>query len=88
LYGMDMSSGWAVKALGIKDNLNILELCCAPGNKLMYARDIMKGGSVTGVDISVPRMEVTNSLVTKYGHKNTIRLFCEDAVNFSKLTEN
>lgn len=73
---MDLSSGWAVKALGLRENLNVLELCCAPGNKLMYVRDLMRDGEVTGVDISVPRMEVTRSLVGKYGHKNAIRLFC------------
>lgn len=84
---MDLSSGWAVKALGLSDNLHVLELCCAPGNKLMYARDLMKGGSITGVDISIPRMEVTQSLINKYGHKNTVRLFCEDAITFNKLAE-
>lgn len=72
---MDMSSGYAVKALNLTEGLHVLELCCAPGNKLMYIRDLMKGGSVTGVDISIPRMEVTRSLISKYKH-NTIRLFC------------
>jgi 16S rRNA C967 or C1407 C5-methylase (RsmB/RsmF family) len=85
LYGMDMSSGYAVKALGLEDNLHVLELCCAPGNKLMYIRDLMKGGSVTGVDISQPRMEVTRSLIKKYGHEHTIKLYCEDATTFKTL---
>lgn len=60
---MDMSSGYAVKALGLENGMHVIELCCAPGNKLMYIRDLMKDGSVTGVDISIPRMEVTNKLV-------------------------
>lgn len=52
MYGMDISSGWVVKALGLEDDHHHLELCCAPGNKLMYARELFKGGSLTGVDIS------------------------------------
>jgi len=66
---MDMSSGYAVKALDLKDDMDLLELCCAPGNKLMYARDLMNGGTITGVDISQPRMEITRSLIKKYGHE-------------------
>lgn len=84
LYGMDMSSGYAVKALDLKDGLDVLELCCAPGNKLMYCRDLMENGSVTGVDISETRMEVTRSLLKKYGHENHVKLYCEDATKFDK----
>ena len=79
-----MSSGYAVKALDLKDDMDLLELCCAPGNKLMYARDLMNGGTITGVDISQPRMEITRSLIKKYGHEQSIQLYCEDATKFDR----
>lgn len=50
----------------------------------MYVRDLMAGGSITGVDISLPRMEVTRSLIKKYGHEASVRLFCEDATTFNQ----
>ena len=78
---MDISSGWVVQALGLEDGMNHLELCCAPGNKLMYARDLMKEGSLTGVDISENRLDITRSLFKKYSH-DSIRLFSHDATTF------
>ena len=57
----------------------------------MYAGDIMREagtwGSLTGVDISGGRLEVTRSLFRKYGFEGKIRLFCEDGVKFAGLTE-
>lgn len=79
IYGMDVASGVAVQALGIEPNEHILELCCAPGNKLCMISDIQASlgegfGSVTGVDIDERRLSNAKNLLKKY-KAVTARLF-------------
>jgi len=42
LYGIDAASGAAVAALGVAVHEHVLEICCAPGAKLMLLSDLMK----------------------------------------------
>lgn len=42
MYGMDYSSCIPARCLDVKEGMNILELCSAPGNKSMYIADQFK----------------------------------------------
>ncbi|KAG7394411.1 hypothetical protein PHYBOEH_005218 [Phytophthora boehmeriae] len=67
LYGIDISSGFAVSLLDIKPGEHVLDLCCAPGAKLTMIADLLQlRGSVTGVDFSRSRLGACRQLVHKY----------------------
>lgn len=84
ILAMDLSSGLAVKHLDIAEGDHILDLCCAPGNKLTLAALMTKStGSVTGVDISEPRLSIARSIAKKYRAPN-VRLFLEDGCTFDR----
>lgn len=79
IIGMDVASGAAVNALGLKPGMRVLDLCCAPGSKLAYAAErVGKEGLVLGVDISPSRMDVCRKIVKKLRLKNVL-LLCGDA---------
>ena len=84
LYGIDYSSCIAVLSL-IYDvgtqNCTILELCCAPGAKMMFILDKLSNAIVVGVDIRKDRLSVTKSLLRKYNHLNRAQLILGDARN-------
>lgn len=67
LYGIDISSGYAVTLLNIQPGDHVLDLCCAPGAKLTMIADLLgMQGSVTGVDFSRQRIGACKQLVHKY----------------------
>ncbi|ETP55401.1 hypothetical protein, variant [Phytophthora nicotianae P10297] len=67
VYGIDISSGYAVTLLNIKPGEHVLDLCCAPGAKLTMIADLLQlHGSVTGVDFSRSRLGACRQLVHKY----------------------
>ncbi|GMF13326.1 unnamed protein product [Phytophthora lilii] len=67
LYGIDISSGFAVSLLDITPGEHVLDLCCAPGAKLTMIADLLQlRGSVTGVDFSRSRLGACKQLVHKY----------------------
>ncbi|KAI9906357.1 hypothetical protein PsorP6_004308 [Peronosclerospora sorghi] len=67
MYGIDISSGYAVSLLNIQPGEHVLDLCCAPGAKLTMIADLLQfQGSVTGVDYSVSRLGACRHLVYKY----------------------
>ncbi|KAF1316564.1 tRNA cytosine-5-methylases and related enzymes of the nol1/nop2/sun superfamily, partial [Globisporangium splendens] len=67
LYGIDISSGYAVTLLNIQPGEHVLDLCCAPGAKLTMMADLLElSGSVTGVDFSRQRIGACKQLVHKY----------------------
>lgn len=82
IIAMDLASGLAVHRLQIDPGDNVLDLCCAPGTKLLLS-SIKTGqkGTVTGVDISQPRLSNTKALVKKYKLGN-VRLFKGDGRMF------
>ncbi|KAJ3179239.1 hypothetical protein HDU85_004928 [Gaertneriomyces sp. JEL0708] len=89
IHGIDLASGVAVHALGIKGGEHVLDLCCAPGGKMAYVCDLLQqceanhhgGGSVTGVDINERRMKVCISTVSKTGGQRW-RCFVKDGTTF------
>lgn len=84
ILSMSGSSGLAIQLLDLKPNDHILDLCCAPGLKLIYASlHLGNEGSITGVDISKDRLCITRSLVKKY-KANNVRLFIEDGRYFTE----
>ncbi|RLN80336.1 hypothetical protein BBJ28_00022327 [Nothophytophthora sp. Chile5] len=67
VYGIDISSGYAVTLLDIQPGEHVLDLCCAPGAKLTMIADLLHlQGSVTGVDFSRTRLGACRQLVHKY----------------------
>jgi 16S rRNA C967 or C1407 C5-methylase (RsmB/RsmF family) len=85
VYGLDVSSGLAVRALEITQDDQVLDVCCAPGAKLCYMADLIGQsgtGIVTGVDISLHRLNTCKSVIRKYKH-NRVRLFQHDGTTFN-----
>ncbi|KAI9503727.1 S-adenosyl-L-methionine-dependent methyltransferase [Coemansia spiralis] len=85
IIGMDVSSGIAALALSVAPGDNVLDLCCAPGTKLLLLAEMLNNpkcntdsepsidslkGSVTGVDISAHRAATCRSLIKKYAGNN------------------
>ncbi|KAJ2807658.1 hypothetical protein H4R20_001201 [Coemansia guatemalensis] len=89
LVGMDVSSGIAVHALSVAPGDNVLDLCCAPGAKLLLlaeqSMDTIAPGSVTGVDNSSHRIATCRSLIKKHAGRTRgiVRLFAADGTNFA-----
>lgn len=74
LYPMDISSALPVLALDINRNESskILDLCCCPGGKLQYLRELAGEGSfIFGVDIADQRLNVCRSLLHCYQSRMT-----------------
>ncbi|KAJ2487306.1 hypothetical protein IWW37_005305 [Coemansia sp. RSA 2050] len=90
IVGMDVSSGIAALALSVEPGDNVLDLCCAPGAKLLLLADLLDGhkatqrGTVTGVDISPHRAATCRSLVKKHAgsDRGLIRVFVDDGTTF------
>lgn len=83
IIAMDLASGIAVHRLNVEPGDHVLDLCCAPGTKLVLI-SIKTGqkGTVTGIDISSQRLSNTKSLAKKYKLDN-VRLFRADGRTFS-----
>ncbi|KAJ3053409.1 hypothetical protein HK097_004353 [Rhizophlyctis rosea] len=85
IYGIDVSSGVAVKALGVGPDDHVLDVCAAPGGKLCYVADLQgyEGrGTITGVDISPHRMATCKNVTKKY-KLDRVRLFVADGTTFN-----
>ncbi|KAI9184078.1 hypothetical protein H9P43_003131 [Blastocladiella emersonii ATCC 22665] len=89
LLGMDVASGVAVHALGVQPGDHVLDLCCAPGAKLLLAAHLLNpdgsvpfAGSVTGVDVSRHRLATCRALIKKYKVVNA-RVFLADGTRFA-----
>ncbi|OMJ15715.1 tRNA (cytosine(34)-C(5))-methyltransferase [Smittium culicis] len=94
IIGFDLSSAIAAISLDVKPNDHVLDLCCAPGGKLLFIADKIHShgaphslcsGSVTGVDISKKRLSTCQSLIkkSKSQSKIRIRLFASDGTTFN-----
>lgn len=86
---LDPSSWLAVENLSLLPGEHVLDLCCAPGAKLILISKKVcppdegtSYGSVTGVDISKRRLAAALKMVKR--HKlPRVRLFCNDGRIFS-----
>lgn len=86
VFGIDISSGIAVLALGLDKDDQVLDLCCAPGAKLCMISNILgrEGlGTATGVDLAGHRLATCRSLLKKYKVGEKVRLFEADGTLFS-----
>ena len=90
LLPMDLSSGLAVKLLDPKSTDHVLDLCCAPGGKLILSAFLQgtsdfsepeKVGTLTGVDLASHRLATCRSIIKKYRVQRA-RLFCADGTQF------
>jgi 16S rRNA C967 or C1407 C5-methylase (RsmB/RsmF family) len=81
---IDGASVIAVLCLELKCDDLVLDLCCSPGAKLTLISSLLKGGkgSVTGVDKSKKRLEISRSLSKKFKLPN-VRLFNHDGTKFN-----
>lgn len=81
----DVSSMLAIEALGIKQNMKILDICAAPGGKSMLAADKLAGtGEVEARDISEYKVALMQENFDRCGLQN-VKAVCKDA---TKLDEN
>ena len=86
VYGIDLASVLAVRALSLPTSppsalpatecVHVLDLCCAPGAKLAYMHDLLSTEwsgpfTLTGVDVSLPRLSSCRNLLHKYQCRNT-----------------
>lgn len=80
---VDRGSVYAVDCLGIRPGMHVLDLCCAPGTKMVLAHNYLKNtGSYTGVDISLQRLYTARALAKQFG-LNNVRLFNVDGTAFN-----
>ncbi|KAI8321699.1 S-adenosyl-L-methionine-dependent methyltransferase, partial [Martensiomyces pterosporus] len=90
IVGIDVSSGIAALSLSVTPGENVLDLCCAPGAKLIFIAELLNNstssakGTVTGVDISPHRAATCRSLVKRHAgmDKAFIRVYVEDGTTF------
>jgi len=98
LFSMDASSELAVLALDIENArkedgtpIRVLDMCCAPGGKLLSLFDRMREGDcLDGVDASEHRTELCRSIITKHfdafpDHARdgpNLRLYLTDGASF------
>ncbi|KAG0476432.1 hypothetical protein HPP92_013273 [Vanilla planifolia] len=86
IYGMDAASGAAVRALNVSSGDHVLDLCAAPGAKLLMIADLLGcSGSITGVDISLHRLAACRTMLQKYALGDRCRLFLADGTTYSLL---
>jgi len=87
IYGIDLGSIFAAKALGVMSGERVLDVCCAPGGKLLYFCDQIEHPDeevcIFGNDISDARLSIAQNLLKKYGFDNRVILVNGDA---TKLT--
>ncbi|KAI9294567.1 S-adenosyl-L-methionine-dependent methyltransferase [Neoconidiobolus thromboides FSU 785] len=85
IIGMDISSAISVLALDTQSTDRVLDLCCAPGMKLLMIAELLEEGNITGVDISKSRLSTCRALVKKYQVANKVKLYYGDGTIFRVL---
>lgn len=90
VLGMDAASAATVWALRLNEgsNLDVLDMCCAPGMKLMLIEDTLQSGKVFGADVSETRLRVCRNLLLKHGYLDLKdRIFLASNPQWSTLSE-
>ncbi len=71
-----------VEALDLSENDFVLDICCAPGAKLLYIAEKLsqfKNFQIYGNDISLHRLNTCRSLLNKYRKQDRVVLINQDA---------
>lgn len=67
VVGMDAASALAVELLDPIPGMRVLDVCCAPGMKLIALADLLqKQGTLIGVDVNESRLFTTCAVLRKY----------------------
>lgn len=83
LFGMDAASGAAVLSLGVEPGHDVLDLCCAPGAKLVYLAEQLRGrGRLVGIDVAEHRLAACRTLCHKYKVGDVATLFSADGTSW------
>jgi len=86
VFAMDAASGFAARALGCNEGDRVLDLCCAPGAKLLcLAEAVGVNGAVDGVDVSEKRLSVARKLLDAHhdpAGAARVRLYKSDGRRF------
>ena len=80
IAGMDLGSYMAVTALQIQPTDTVLDICCAPGAKLLLTSELTNN-HITGLDNNLYRLSACKSTLAKY-NRNDIRLILCDATTY------
>ena len=80
----DVSSMLAIEALGIKQEMKILDICAAPGGKSMLAADKLQGtGLIEARDISEYKVELMQENFARCQLQN-VKAVCKDATTLDE----
>ena len=86
VFAMDAASGFAARALGCNEGDRVLDLCCAPGAKLLcLAEAVGVNGAVDGVDVSEKRLSIARKLLDAHhdpAGAARVRLYKSDGRRF------
>ncbi len=75
----DVNSQAVVDSMNLKEDMNVLDCCCAPGTKtIRIANKLNNTGKITGVDVVESRVEVTEDLM-KRGNVTNATILLDDA---------
>lgn len=69
-----MTSMQVVKAMAVKDNSDVLDLCAAPGGKSVYIAELSNASKVVACDIHPHRVDLINKYVDRMGINNIVTM--------------
>ena len=79
---MDIGSYLVIKLMNLTEKDWIVDLCCAPGSKLLFIIDQMKSfnnSKIAANDISQNWLNTAKSIIRKYGHLSKVSFTNKDA---------
>eukprot|EP01060_Flectonema_neradi_P021020 TRINITY_DN28533_c0_g1_i1.p1 TRINITY_DN28533_c0_g1~~TRINITY_DN28533_c0_g1_i1.p1 ORF type:complete len:398 (+),score=47.15 TRINITY_DN28533_c0_g1_i1:128-1195(+) len=79
--GIDLGSYMAVTSLNVQPNDVVLDICCAPGAKLLFLSELTNN-HITGIDNNLYRLSACRSTLSKY-NRSGIRLILSDATTYN-----
>ena len=86
VFAMDAASGFAARSLNCREGDRVLDLCCAPGAKLLcLAEAVGVNGAVDGVDVSEKRLSIARKLLDAHhdpAGAARVRLYKSDGRRF------
>lgn len=84
---MSLGSMLVARAVGVKDNDKVLDLCSAPGGKAVYLAQLAKNVSVTACDVHEHRVELIKNYAKRM-NASSVKAMQNDATAFIGEFEN